>query len=74
MKAPDGKAAPKRGSASAGGRRDQGAYARQCLGPDPVVHPDAALVAVEQPGVVQDLEVVADGGLGQVEGIAKVGR
>jgi len=39
-----------------------GGDAGECLGPDPVVRPDAALVAVQQPGVVQHLQVVADGG------------
>jgi len=62
------------GGASAGGRRgrDQGADAGERLGPDPVVDPDAALVAVKQPGLMQDLQVVADRGLGQVEGVIKV--
>ena len=39
---------------------------------DRVVDPHAALLAVEQPGRVQHLEVVADRGLGQVEGVVEV--
>ena len=41
-------------------------------GCDPVVDPDPALAAVEQPGLVQHLQVVADRGLGEVEGVVEV--
>ena len=39
---------------------------------DPVVHPHAALAPVQQPRLVQHLQVVADRRLGQVEGLVEV--
>src|SRR5690625_6605384 len=42
------------------------------LGDDGVVGPLAALVSGEQPGVGEDLEVVGDGGLGQVNWLGEV--
>ena len=42
------------------------------LGPDLVEHPDAPLAAVEQPQLVQHLEVVADGRLREVERVVEV--
>src|SRR5450755_1926734 len=56
-----------------GGRAaDECAQAEQSLGAHAVVHPDAALIPVNQAGVVQDLEVVADRRLGQIEFAAQV--
>jgi len=46
---------------------DEGAEAGESAGPGPVPDPHPALVAVEEPSVVQDFEVMADGGLGQIE-------
>src|ERR1700761_2275846 len=56
------------------GRRaaDEGAQAGQGLGTGAVVDPDAAFFPVQQPGVVQHLQVVADGRLGQAEILAQV--
>ena len=47
-------------------------HRRHRLGPGLVVDPHAALLAVQQPGLVQHLEVVADRGLGEVEGRQQV--
>ena len=44
----------------------------QRSGLDPVEDPDATLGALQQAGLVQHLEVVADRGLGQVEGVVEV--
>ncbi len=41
-------------------------------GNEGVVGPDTALVAGENPGVHEDLEVVGDGGLGQAQGLGQV--
>jgi len=51
---------------------DESAEAGQLFGPGPVVDPDAALLAVQQPGLVQDLQVMADRRLGQVERVVEV--
>src|SRR5215831_8312153 len=56
-----------------GGRvADQCAEAGEGLGAGPVVDPHAPLVPVQQPGLVQHLQVMADRGLGQVEGVVEV--
>jgi len=46
---------------------DQRSEADQRLSPGAVVDPHAPLVPLEQPGLVQDLEVMADRWLGQIE-------
>jgi hypothetical protein len=51
---------------------DQGGQRGQRLRADPVVHPHAALVPVDQAGLVPHLRVVADGRLGQVERVGQV--
>jgi len=51
---------------------DERAEAGQRAGSGAVVDPDAALVAIQQPGIVQDLQVVADRRLGQVERLVEV--
>src|SRR5256885_8025950 len=54
------------------GAADQGGQAGQRLRADPVVHPHAALVPVDQPGLVQHLHVMADRRLRQVERLVQV--
>ena len=51
---------------------EQRAQVGERVAADAVVDPDAALLAVEQAGLVQHLEVVADRRLGQVEGVVEV--
>ena len=51
---------------------DERAEAGQRVEPGTVIDRDAALVAVQQPGLVQDLQVMADRGLGQVERLVEV--
>ena len=48
-------------------RRQAAAIRSSAAGHEPVVDPGAAALAVDDPGLAQHLQVVADGGLGQVE-------
>src|SRR5262250_3476123 len=50
----------------------QRAEAGQRFGPNPVIGPDAALLAVDKPGVVKDLQVMADRWLRQVECVIEI--
>ena len=65
-------AARRRAQASRSDAAEQRRQVASALGVDAVEDPDAALLAVEQAGLVQHLEVVADGRLGEVEGVVEV--